>query len=271
MTIPLTGTTWKAGGFTDVDSRFLSRGPAAALLIRDNRGSATDISPWAAGTPPTVNWSPFAQDGQLRDDLFATVLVDGDWITNPETNEGFWLIGAFEEGGGPERAPNISQDDFMILQSNFPFDSDLTGEGIVINFTGVETLKPLLKRLRMNVRLSDDNGYPLVEDPGTDGFELSKPVDAESYPRQIIVVYRRNITGGPIYVAEGYPYCKLTDIGNYRRSKTDADSAQLSFTVLPDPYHVSKDPSDPFSGELVPALYSEWHSGAGWTGIGGAT
>ena len=35
--------------------------------------------------------------------LFAHILVDGDWITNPEPNEGFHLIGALTEDGGPER------------------------------------------------------------------------------------------------------------------------------------------------------------------------
>ena len=111
MTIPSTGTTWRAGGFNDVDSRFSIRGGLAAVLIRDNRGADTNISPYVAGTPlPTRNWTPFADDGTLRDDLFASIRVDGDWITNPETNEGFWLIGAMSEDGGPERAPNTNND-----------------------------------------------------------------------------------------------------------------------------------------------------------------
>jgi len=271
MSIPATGTTWRAGGFADVDSRFNTRGGLAAILIRDNRGAATNISPWAAGNPPTRNWSPFALDGTPRDDLFASIRVDGDWITNPEDNEGFWLIGANTEDGGPERAPDITQDNQMILQSNMPFDTDLTGEGMAINFTGVETVKPLMKRLRMNLALSDVNGDPIVEDPGTDNFTIGKPVDAESNEYQIILMFARRKAGKFIYSAEGYSLCKLNDIGAFKRSKTDPDAGSLGYMVLPDPYFVGKDPNDPTSTELVPLYYNEWIDGESWTDMKGAS
>lgn len=269
MAIPNTGTSWRSGGFANVDSRFNARGGLAAILVRDNRGAATNISPWAAGTPPTRHWSPFAQDGQPRDDLFAQVRVNGEWVTNPDPNEGFWLIGALTEDGGPERAPNISEDNQMILQSNFPFDTDLTEEGLTINFTGVETLKPLMKRLRMNLPLTDSAGNPIVEDPGTEDFVIGKPIDVESVERQIILMFARRKGGKYVYTAEGYSLCKLTNIGSFRRSKTDPDAGELGFTVLPDPFFMIKDPGDPGSNELIPALYAEWHAGDGWTAIGG--
>lgn len=269
MAIPTVGTSWRAGGFNDVDSRFNTRGGLAAVLIRDNRGASTNISPWASGSPPTRYWSPFAQDGQPRDDLFAVIRVDGEWVTNPQSNEGFWLIGALTEDGGPERAPNVNEDNQMILQSNFPFDTDLTEEGITINFTGVETLKPLMKRLRMNLPLSDSSGNPLVEDPGTEDFSIIKTIDVESPERQIVLMFARRKGGRYMYTAEGYSLCKLTNIGNFRRSKTDPDAGELGFTVLPDPFLVSKDPGNPTSPELVPALYVEWSSGEAWTAIGG--
>ncbi len=250
MAIPSVGTSWRAGGLGDVDNRFNQRGGLAAILIRDNRGSATNISPFLAGSPPVRNWSPFAQDGTPRDDLFAVIRVNGEWITNPDPNEGFWLIGAVTEDGGPERAPNIKEDNQMILQSNFPFDTDLTEEGIVINFTGVETLKPLMKRLRMNLPLADTNGNPLVEDPGTENFSLGKPIDVESSERQIILIFGRRKAGRFIYTAEGYSLCKLTNIGD-------------------DPFFVGKDPGDPNSDELIPILYNEWIAGEAWTAIGG--
>src|ERR1044072_2059058 len=267
--IPTTGTSFRAGGFTDVDSRFNARGGMAAVLIRNNRGAATNISPWPPGSPPTRNWSPFAADGKPRDDLFAVIRVNGEWITNPDPNEGFWLVGALTEDGGPERAPNISEDNQMILQSNFPFDTDLTEEGIVINFTGVETLKPMMKRLRMNVPLSDESGNPIVEDPGTENFAIGKPIDVESQEWQIILIFARRKGGKYLYTAEGYSLCKLTNIGNFRRSKTDPDAGELGYTVLPDPYFVSKDPADPTSNDLIPILAAEWTSGEGWTAIGG--
>jgi hypothetical protein len=269
-TIPTTGTDWITGGFATVDNRFYTRGPLAAVLIRDNLGESTNISPYQAGTPPTAFWSPLAQDGNLRSDLFAQIRVDGQWQLNTDTNEGFYLIGALAETGGPDRKPAIKHDDAMILQSNFPFDTDLTGEGITIQFTGVETYKPLMKRLRMNLPLVDPDNNPIVELPGESNWVLSKPVDADSIDRQVLLVFGRKHYGQYIYNVEGYSLCKLTDIGNFKHDKTDPDSASLTFTVLPDPYMVDIDPTDPSSDELVPVLFSEWMGGAAWTGLSGA-
>lgn len=262
MAIPATGTTWRAGGFADVDNRFYARGGLAAVLIRDNRGEDTDISPWHAG--PVRFWSPFADDGTPRADLFANVRVDGIWYPNPDPNEGFWMIGAMTEDGGPARTPSIKNDDAMILQSNFPFDTDIVEEKIDIKFTGVETVKPLMKRLRMNVPLSDVDGDPIVEDPGTENFSIGKPIDTEGVDRQIILMFARRKVGKYIFSAEGYSLCKLTDIGEFRRSKTDPDAGELSFTVLPDPFFVSKDPGDPSGTEMIPILYNEWVTGEAW-------
>ncbi|SIM07581.1 Uncharacterised protein [Mycobacteroides abscessus subsp. abscessus] len=136
MAIPATGTTWKAGGFNDVDNRFLERGGLIAALVRDARGSATNITP--TDENGTVLWSPFAEDGQLRDDLFAFKKVDGFWVTNPEANEGFHLVGAFKEGDGPKKKGSLDTDDYMIEQSNFPFDSIITKEEETFSFTAVD-------------------------------------------------------------------------------------------------------------------------------------
>jgi hypothetical protein len=269
VAIPSTGTDWRAAGLANVDSRFNTRGGLAAIAIRMNRGAATNISPWAAGSPPTRNWSPFALDGQPRNDLWAFVRVNGEWITNPDPNEGFLLIGALTEDGGPERAPDVTNDNQMILQSNAPFDSDLTAENIAINFTGVETLKPSMKRLRMNLALQDDSGNSLIEDPGTENFVIGKPVDNDGPEYQIILFFARKKAGRYLYTAEAYSLCKLNNIGSFRRSKTDPDAGELGYMVLPDPYFVSKDPNNPSSNELIPALYAEWTSGPGWTAIGG--
>jgi len=41
----------------------------------------------------------------------------------------------------------------------------------------------------------------------------------------------------------------------------------LTFTVLPDPYYVVIDPAAPLSGNLVPALFSEYVAGSAWTAM----
>lgn len=270
MTQPAVGTSWIDGGFGDTDNRFYARGGLAAALIRDNRGLATSIAPYTQGqNGPVAGWSPFAEDGQLRPDLFAWVRSGGTWVPNPNpANQGFWLIGAFDDRGGPERRPNVRHDDAMVLQSIFPFDSDLTQVGMTVQFNGVQMLSPLLRRLRMNLPLTDPNGNNIVESPGTP-YVVSRPVDDNTPDYQLILLFARQKQGNYIYTAEGYSLVRLDDIGNFRRDKTASDSPNLGFTVLPDPYHVDIDPTDPASQVLVPALYSEWIGGQGWTQIGG--
>lgn len=274
---PATGVNWKDGGFDVVDNRFFSRGPLCAVLIRDNLGSTTDISPYKVGTtggpppPPVLNWSPLAADSTLRNDLFAYVRTGGSWGVNKTANEGWWLVGAVEERGGPDRKANIRHDDAMILQSNFPFDTDITQEGITIQFTAVEVFKPLLMRLRMNLPLVGPTGTSIVEPVGDPGFVLSKPVDAESIDRQLLLVFSKKRLGKTFYTVEGYPLCKLTDIGAVKRSKIDPDAPSLTWTVLPDPYHVDLDPSNPTSQDLVQTLYSFWMGGDAWAALGPGT
>lgn len=265
MTQPATGATFKNTGLGTVDNRFYSRGPLVAVLIRDNLGSTTDISPQTTGG--AVGFSPFAQDGELRDDLLAWELVDGDWVANATTNEGWYRIGAMEERGGPQRTNDIRQDDAMILQSLWPFQTDITSQSKTLEFTAVEFLNPLMVRLRMNLPLTDTSGNSLVEFPGTADYAQSQPVDAEPVDRQILAIYAKKISGQYLYHVEGYPLAHLTDIGNYRRSKTDADAPSLSYRMLPDPYHVGLNPNELNSTTLIPGLYSEWIGGPAWAAM----
>lgn len=262
MAIPATGTTWKAGGFNDVDSRFLERGGLIAALVRDARGSATDLS--SHDSNGDVKWSPFAEDGQLRDDLFAFKKVDGFWVTNPDPNEGFHLVGAFKEGDGPSKKASLDVDDYMIEQSNYPFDSLLTKEDEPFSFTGVETAKPLLRRLRYNLPLSDANGNVLVEDPGQFGATFAKPLEADFVDRQVLLLRARKVSGKFIYSCTGYALVRLTDIGEAKMGKKDADAAELTFKPLPDGIFMSK-----VDGEVVPVIKCDWMAGDGWAAIGG--
>lgn len=249
MAIPVTGTEWKTSGAVDIDSRFLERGGNVAVFIRDYRGAATDISP--------ASFSPFAQDGRIRDDLLAYKRTAGVWALNETANEGWWALGAFQEKKGPERRPNTKNDDFLVLQSNWPFDSDLTGEGEVVRLTPVETLKPLVKRIRYNLPITDSDGTPLVEDLGEDDFFVGKPVEADPVQRQLLLLRRRAQTGGEVLTAEPFPLVKLTDIGTSKKDKQDADAAELSFTVIPDPYFVDVDGT--------PIVTGVWIAGDAWT------
>lgn len=261
MTLPATGTTWDGAGFNDNDSRFLERGKLRAALIRDARGSATDISPHDSSGE--VAWSPFAQDGKWRGDLLAFKRANGIWIENPDENEGFHMIGAFKDGDGPVSKPNLKNDDFMILQSNFPFDSDLTEEGEPFSFTAVETAKPVIRRLRNNLRLNDpDTGAVLVEAPGLADAGWGRTISGENPERQVLLVSEFRKNGLPVYTVDGYSLCRLTDIGNSKKDKKDSEAAELTYQPLPDGYFMAMQ-----DGDYQPILRWTWVGGTGWAAL----
>lgn len=254
MTQPATGTTWKAGGFNDVDNRFLERGSLIAALVRDARGSATDISPHNPNG--TVRWSPFAQDGKLRGDLFAFKRVNGVWTPNPETNEGFHLFGAFHEDDGPTTKPKIDTDDYMIEQSNWPFDVIMTKQDEPFSIMGAETAKPFLRRLRNNLPLSDADGNLLAETPGAANTGFGQLVEADQIDRQVLLLREFRKGGKVLQTVKGYALVKLVDIGDAKMAKKDAESAELTFKPLPDSYFMAMQ-----DGEYVPVVKYEWFGG----------
>lgn len=261
MTRPATGTTFAAGGFNDVDSRFLERSGLIAALIRDARGAATDISPH--NSDGTVKWSPLAEDGQLRDDLFAFKKSGSYWVPNTDPNEGFHLVAAFKEGEGPKKSANIDTDDYMIEQSNIPFDSDITKEDETFSFTGVETARPLLRRLRNNLPLSRADGTLLVETPGGKDAGWGKPIGADAIERQVLLLRARRKAGKTMYSVTGYSYAKLNSIGDAQMGKKDADAAELGYKALPDGIFMAK-----IDGEYVPVVRYEWIGGDAWIELG---
>ena len=261
MTQPATGTTFTAGGFNDVDNRFQdNRTGLVAALVRDARGADTDISPHDSSGD--VNWSPLAQDGQLRADLFAYVRESGVWVENSSSNEGFHLCGAFAEGNGPQSSPSMSTDEQMIEQSNAPFDSVLTSDDEPFSFTAVESAKPFLRRLRNNLRLTDNNGNSLVEVPGGADAGWSKPLDSETVDRQILLISARKRGGKVLYVVDGYACAKLTDVGTSRRGK-QGEAAEMTFKPIPDGYFMGM-----VDGEYVPIIKHTWVGGDAWTDLG---
>lgn len=260
MAIPSTGTTWDGAGFGAVDNRFLERGKLQGGLVRDARGAVTDISPHSDASG-TVAFSPFAQDGKWRDDLFAQKRVNGVWTNNLTDNEGFHLTGAFKEGAGPTNKPNVKNDDYMIEQSNLPFDTDLISEGEPFTLTPVETAKPVNRRLRFNLPLSDESGNNLVELPGTGGG-YGRLIDGDNPERQWLLIREFKHGGLPFYKVAGFSLCKLSDLGNSKMDKKDSEGVDLTYQPLSDNFMMAA-----VDGVYRPVLMWVWEGGSGWTAM----
>ena len=266
-TQPTTGGTWNAGGYADLDSRFPQRGGLVCVAIRQNQGALTNISPFTS--TGAYNFSPLAVDNTLRQDLFAAQLVNGVWTPNPNTNLGFLNMGWFKESGGVSRKSKTDSDDLMGLQSNWPLDTDIVKQEKTIMLTPIETIKPLLQRVRRNQPLINPaTGALLVEDAGQTGYFSGTQVDAVFTPYQMLLIRRRVSSAGTFYTVEPVPLSKLVDVGESKMDKKEADAADLSFRVLPDNYFLIPDPNG--AGDYVPGIDGIWVGGSAWTAVGGA-
>lgn len=264
MTQPVTGTTWNAGGFNDIDPRLIARGGLQCVLVRDNRGAATNISPFEDDLT-TVHWSPFAQDGNLRDDLVAAQLIGGEWVSDSSANEGFLAIGSQTEDGGAERNPNTDSNDLRVLQSPYPVDSAVTEKGKTIRFVAVETLKPLVHHLQDEQPLCDANGDIILPDLGTPNYGHGSDMDTSQVDRQILLVYGKVIEGLWLYQVEAAPLCRLDNQATKQRSKTDPDSADLTYKLLPDAHFMKPSFREQ---SLVPGFDYTWYGGEAWLAFG---
>lgn len=262
MARPATGTTPDAGGYTTVDNRFQGghRTGLIAVLFRDARGAATDISPH--NPDGSVRWSPLALDGQLRADLFAQKRVDGKWVNNTAPNEGFHLVGAFGEGNGPSTKPKIDTDDQMIEQTNWPFESDITKQDEPFTFGALQNLFPAILRLRNNLPLADANGNSLVELPGGADAGWSQPLETNKIPRQFLLYGIRKRGSLYTYEVESYDFATLTDVGERQMGKK-GKVADLTFKPEPSGYFMGM-----VDGNYIDIIRHTFVGGTAWAETG---
>lgn len=253
MALPTTGTDWNTGGFNQLSTPSFIRGGRQAALIRQARGSLTDMSP--------AVFSPFAQDGKLRADLFAEVTQGGFYVTNPDDNEGFYHLGPFKEGNGPSEDRKLDKDEFMVEQLNQAYDVDIIKESMTVKVTPVETLRPIVAALRHGLGIYDDEGNNILVDRGQLNVSWMTPSDTDFIDWQLLLLHARRVEGQDLVVATGYPLCKLVDKGTSKMDKKDSRASEFGFEPLPDGFLVD------LNGR--PGVDVEWVSGAGWTAQGG--
>lgn len=211
------------------------KGIVTDLLIRDYHGSATDLSDPSVGLTEDGVFTPFAQDGKLRDDLIIGS-NDGD-------NLGFYHLGLLTEDG-IRYTPEVSQQETMAAQLRRSVRVDITREDDRLRVVAEEST-PLTDALMDDVPLIG------LKDLGAKGYSAVKPMNGNVVERQIIAL----MFDGEHRAAKVFPRMARSDVGETQWNKSDPDVLDTTFTALPCPY----------AGYPVATL----REGDGWRNLGG--
>lgn len=244
MAQPATGVSLTDSALARFNALRIRRGGKWSLLVRDNKGLTTDISPGGSFI------SPFAQDGNWRDDLLAVLVVNNKQVYNQKPNLGFHKIGCSNpDGFVQEHDTNV--DALEILQSIDPGRVDMTSREKRVAFTGFENNR-VLHRLMYNLSL-DNILHP--SKAGTT-YVVEESDEIDFMERQFILIHEDKAAGLPERTAFGLSRAVLSEIGNLQGSKTDPTAAELKFTRLIDPYFIGS------KGQ--PIISCMWVAGEAW-------
>lgn len=242
MAQPASGVSFKAAGLAYLNSLLVRRGPQWSVAVRDYGGSLTNISPGSTFE------SPFADDGNWRDDLFAIVKnADGQWVYNTKPNLGFYPVG-YIHPDGVERAPKINSDPLEGLQSLDPVRVDMQKRDKTLMFTPLEQ-NLVVDALRFNLPLVN-----VLERAATgETYFAGESTDDLPLRRQVFVFHEDKQGGLIARNAFPFPRCVLTDLGSEKGNKKDADAAKFTLSREVDPYFVD--------ANGVPLIDGRWSAG----------
>lgn len=179
------------------------------------------VRDWKAdGSTSLENFTPFADDGQLRTDLFDEDFPGGRW----------YEVGAITEDG-VEFTPKFSVDETKIWQSRQSQRTDITEDDEEVKFTCSEST-PVVDYLRNNLPLNN------VPEIGTVGYVVDKPNFSDIVYRQVLVIGVDGSIGEggqAVYLVEARPRVSLTKVGARMFAAKKVDGAELTYGVYPDP------------------------------------
>jgi hypothetical protein len=182
-----------------------------SVLIRD----------WKAdGSTSLEDFTPFADDNQLRTDLFEDTFPGGRW----------YEVGAITEDG-VEFNPKFSVEETKIWQSRQSQRTDITEDDEEVMFTAAEST-PVTDFLRNNLPLV---GVPEI---GETNYQVDKPDFSDIVYRQILVIGVDGSVGEngqAIYLVEARPRVSLTKVGKRQFAAKKVDGTELTYGVYPDP------------------------------------
>lgn len=235
MALPANGGTYADLLQPGINPLAIRKAIITDVLIRDYLnpdGTVRDLSDPSVGLNDDGYFSPFAQDGKVRDDLIG------------ENGLGFYHLASLHEDG-TEMGYNTDVADTMIAQSKRAVRFDVTSDNDLVTIKAMEGI-PLVDALRYDLPLHD------LPDVGLVGYTIAKAAETALIERQVICLG----FDGDNYFAQTFPRMALRNRGNSNWNKADVDVMEVELGSLLCPY-VGK-----------PAL---WHrEGASWRGLLGA-
>lgn len=235
MALPASGGTYSELLQPGINPLKIRKWIVTDLLLRDYRaadGTIRNLADPSVGLNADGDFSPFAEDGTLRNDL-----IGPDGL-------GFYHLGALHEDG-TEIKSDTSSDETMIAQSVRAVRYDLKSDTDTVQIRASEST-PLTDALRFDKPL--DN----LEDYGKAGYVIKKDADTKLIERQVIALG----FDGENFVGQVFPRMQVKDKAGSNMNKKDVDDVDITLGALLCPFVMS------------PVLLAR--EGAAWRGLQGA-
>ncbi|SDD58787.1 hypothetical protein SAMN04488581_2604 [Mycolicibacterium neoaurum] len=234
MALPETGGTYEDILQPGLNDNNVRKGIVTDLLIREYNSSATRLDVASVGLNARGRFTPYAEDGELRDDLIITA-------TGP--NLGFYHLGLMGEEGFTF-TPDMNIEKVRSAQSRNPVRVDITEESDSIKLIALEA-NPIVDCIR------DRNPFSSMLDLGAAGYDSPKAAFARRIEYQAIAL----MFDGKHYAAKVFPRLNIADQGDSNWNVADADRLEITLEAL----------LCPFAKYRVNTL----REGEGWRGQGG--
>lgn len=213
MPNPSTGSAWTdVYGFNPLGIR---KGIVVNILIRDYKGSTTNLRGGASGTNSKGLFSPYAVDGLYRTDLTVSQFPGGR----------FYDVGALSEDG-IRITPDLSVEGVRVAQARRAQRFDIGEENDELMFTCRES-NNVVDALRFDLPL-DAN----LQAVGATNYTVVKPMESSMVERQAIAFAE----DGDQRFAYIFPRLARKSVGQSNLNRQDPDDLELTYGAIPCPY-----------------------------------
>jgi hypothetical protein len=216
--LPTSGGTYEELLQPGINPLAVRKGIITDILIRDYRNlddTVHNLSDPTVGLGTDGYFTPYAQDGTLRNDLL---------VTGSAPNLGFYHLGALHEDG-TKIGHDTKVQPTMIAQSKRAVRFDVTSDDDIITIKALDAT-PLIDALRYDLPLSD------LPDLGQANYTVARPAESMLIERQVIALG----FDGDNFFAQTFPRMALQDRGDDNWNKHDPDTLEIHLGSLLCPF-----------------------------------